>query len=162
MFKLIGLKWKQEFEQLKSLHDIEMKKAESQLRLLANEKAQEFQLMEAKLTQKHELALTEATQLMKLSYQQEMKQKDLDYQRQINELKAGHLVDQATFRQKLQDDNYERLKDAMGKLHEEGNVTTKFTHELALKMLDRVPVAKSEHKYLQGDVSVDLNPSANK
>lgn len=157
MFKLVGLKWKREFEQLKSLHDIEMQKKEAQLR---------FQ--ERELTQRHELALTEATTLLKLDYQQQIKQKELDfqkalqeksieYQKVINDLKANQLMEQANFKQKVQDENYERLKNAMTKLHEEGNVTTKFTHDLAIKMLDKVPVAKSEHKYLSGDVSVQLD-----
>lgn len=146
MFKLIGLKWKREFEQLKALHEIEMAKQNSALAILSTE-----------LTKKHELSLLEATSLLKLDYQQQIKQKELDYERKINELKASQLAKEIVFQQKIQDENYVRLKDAMTKLHEEGNVTTKFTQDLALKMLGQMPVAKSEHKYLSGDLSIDLS-----
>jgi hypothetical protein len=146
MFKLLGLKWKKEFESLKCLHDIEMAKKESALKIQAEE-----------LTKRHELALTEATTLLKLDYQQQIKQKEMDFQKTVNDLKASQLMEQANFKAKVQDENYERLKDAMTKLHEEGNVTTKFTQDLALKMFEKVPTAKSEHTYLSGDVAVQVD-----
>lgn len=164
----MGLKWKNEFEQLKALHDIELAKKNSELKILENELNQKLVLQEKGLTQgyalrekelasKHEVQLSEATSLLKLDLQQQIKQKELDYQRQSNELKTQAEIDKAKFQRELQDDNYNRLKDAMTKLHEEGNHTTEFTKELALTMLNKLPTAKTEHKYLSGDLSVAVD-----
>lgn len=154
MFKLLGLKLKRELEEQRSLYDIEIKKRDSAIKLLEDESKSRLSLREKELVSKHDIALNEATSYLKLDYQQQLKQKELDHKREMDDLRAKTALDQAKWRQELQDENYTRLKDAMTKLHEEGNITTKFTHDLALKMLDRVPVAKSEHKYITGDVSI--------
>lgn len=146
MFKLFNLKWKAEFEQLKLLHEIEIAKKDAALKL-----------REQELIQKHNLELTEAITLLKLDLQQQMKQKEIDYQKDLNDLKIKMETEKVEYQKRLQEDNYERLKNAMTKLHEEGNVTTKFTQDIAIKMLERVPPAKTEHKYLSGDLSVDMH-----
>lgn len=155
MFKLLRLKLKNELEQLKALHDIEIQKKNSQIQILENEMKKKLELREKELTQKNELALTEATTLLKLDYQQKLKQQEIDFQKQVNDLKVELEVSKAKFQKEIQDDNYTRLKDAMTKLHEEGNVTTKFTQDIALKMLDKMPASKTEHKHLTGEVTVN-------
>lgn len=36
------------------------------------------------------------------------------------------------------DENFSKLKDSLSKLHEEGNAQTKFTEQIALKMMDAI------------------------
>lgn len=38
------------------------------------------------------------------------------------------------------DENFTKLKDSLSKLHEEGNAQTKFTEQIALKMMDAIKV----------------------
>ena len=40
--------------------------------------------------------------------------------------------------QKGNENNFEKLKTALAKLHEEGNAQTKFTEQIALKMMDNM------------------------
>lgn len=96
------------------------------------------------MTQEHELKLKEAITLANLSSQQQAKQAELDFQRKLN---------QET--EKLNKNYYDKLTEAMTKLHEDGNITTKFTQELALKMMESIPSHKSETKVLTGKVEIE-------
>jgi predicted transport protein len=81
-----------------------------------------------KMTDEHEIKLKEAVSLANLESMQKIKQAQLDAERAFNE-KVGT----------LNSEHYDKLSAAMTKLHEEGNVTTKFTQELALKMFNQAP-----------------------
>ncbi len=99
---------------------------------------------EAKLSEQA-LKLKEAVTLAKLDSEQRIKQAQLDADRKMNAEVA-----------KLNSEHYEKLKESMTKLHEEGNANTKFTQDLALKMIGSMPSNKSETKVLTGTLDVGL------
>lgn len=59
-----------------------------------------------------------------------------NHRKEITALKEKHLEDKARFMEEGLTKNYDKLSNSLTKLHEEGNVQTKFVQELALKMSD--------------------------
>jgi hypothetical protein len=131
MFKLINLKWKKEFEELASLH-----------RIMLAEKDAEIKRLERDLLHKHELDLKKAITLQQLNSEQELKQQELNYQRKLDEIEKTKTEEVLKLKEALVKESYDKLSVAMAKLHEEGNLTTKFTQELALKMFEHAPETK--------------------
>lgn len=131
MFKLLKLKWQKELEELKSIHRIQLAEKDAALDRTKKD-----------LFQTHELDLKEAITLLKLESQQKTKQLELDFLRKIDELKAEQNKANTEFRDLLSKEYYDKLSAAMSKLHEEGNLTTKFTQDLALKMFEHAPETK--------------------
>lgn len=102
--------------------------------------------LRTQLIEEHELKLKEYTTLARLDYEQKTKQIELIAERKINAEVA-----------KINKDYYDKLTDSMKKLHEEGNVTTKFTQELALKMMSSLPANKTTTKVLTGRAEKDVD-----
>jgi hypothetical protein len=164
-FKTLRLRVKREIEELKALHRIElaekeaahkraMDEKEATLTRQLRDKERELQRLEGELRKDSEIKLREVTSLLKLESEQKMKQMELDHQRKVDSIKREASEELTREKQELLKTHYDKLTNAMTKLHEEGNVTTKFTHELALKMLDHAPAAKSETKVLTGSIDV--------
>ncbi len=133
MFKIWKLRLKNELEQLKSLHQIEL-----------NKKDADMELRRRTLEKDHELKLKETVSLLKLDSDQRVKQLEIDNLRKVNELTAKFESERTSFKEKFLNENYEKMTNAMTKLHEEGDKNSKFTQELALKMLDQMPEHKSK------------------
>lgn len=100
-----------------------------------------------KLTEDSEIKLKEVVTLTKLDSEQRIKQAELNADRKFNEKAEA-----------LNKDYYDKMTTAMSKLHEEGNVTTRFTQDLALKMMGNMPANKSETKVLTGTVDIHSDP----
>jgi hypothetical protein len=138
-FKTLRLSVKREIEQLKALHRIELQEANA---ALEREKL--------KLAQEHELKITETVTLLKLESQQKIAQQKLDYDRKLDAIKveSDSILMQA--KEQVIKEGYDKLSAAMSKLHEEGNVTTRFVQDLALSMTKN-PIT-SKVKVLTGTV----------
>lgn len=141
--KLFTSKLRMELAELKHKHGLELKEKTADFMLAKREWVLEKEQLLKTLKEEHRLKLTEMVTLTKLEGQQLSKRAELDAESKLNsEIK------------KLTTDHYESLKNAMTKLHEEGNVTTRFTQDLALKMLEGMPSNKSETKVLTGSIDV--------
>jgi len=90
-----------------------------------------------RMEKEHEIKLREVVSLTKLDSEQRIKKAELEYQTKFNEQCAA-----------LNKTHYDKLASAMSKLHEEGNNTTKFTQELALKMMEGMPTSKVQTKVI--------------
>jgi vacuolar-type H+-ATPase subunit E/Vma4 len=141
--KLFTSKLRMELAEIKHKHTLEIKELTAQIELEKRHWTEDRERLIKKLKDEHDLKLKEAVTMVKLDGQQQAKQAQLDADRKLN-LEV----------QKLTEQHYESLKAAMTKLHEEGNVTTKFTQELALKMMQGMPANKSETKVLTGSIDV--------
>lgn len=140
---LIGRKMRMHLEELKHKHGLEIDAANAKLELAKREWSSEKQLLENRLKQEHELKLKEAVTLTKLDSEQRIKQVQLDADRVL-----------VSKMKELNESHYKELSASMTKLHEEGNVTTKFTQDIALKMFENMPKNSSETKVLTGTIDV--------
>lgn len=131
MFKLFQLKWKKELEELKSIHRIEMAEKDAALERLKKEHQSEF-----------DIRINEATSLLKLQSEQKTKQLEIDYERKVTALRKEMSEDLLKVKEKVLQDGYEKLSVATQRLHEEGNITTKFVQDLAINMMNKAPSAK--------------------
>ncbi len=127
-----------EIEDLKACHRIEMKEKEAELERTKRD-----------LLQAHELKLREVTSLLKLESEQKTKQLALDYQKRELEIKENAAKQISDFRESELVKNYDKLSSSLSKLHEEGNTTTKFMQELALKTFESGPVTRKETKKIK-------------
>lgn len=143
MFKLLKLKVASELAEIKSQHKIEMNAAKAEIDALKLEQEKS-----------NELKIREVTSLLKIEHQQKLAQLQLDKDRSIETIRQNAAEEVLRQKEQLIADSAKRLNDAMTKLHEEGNVTTKFIQEMSLKMLDHVPSHKSEMKFI-GKVKAD-------
>lgn len=137
MFKLWHLKWKRELEEVRSLHDLAMKKKEAEL-----------EIQRKNLEAENERKVREVTSLLKLDSANKEAAMKHEYNKTILDLAKTYEEKLIHMKQQLLDENYEKLSNAMTKLHEEGNVTTKFTQDLALKMMEGMPKAKVETRVI--------------
>lgn len=131
MFKLLGLKWKKEFEELASLKRIELAEKDAELGRLKKE-----------LEHQHKLDLEEAIALHKLEFQQKTKQMELDFNRNLQDQQLRKEQEILHHKERLNKEFYENLTQAMSKLHQEGNLTTQFVQDLAFKMFEKSPETK--------------------
>ncbi len=134
-FKVLRLQVKKEIEELKSLHRIELAEKESQLTIKLKEQ-------EAS----NELKVKEVISLLKLEADQRMKQAEMKHQEQVEQIRRQAANELLSAKEEVLRQGYEKLSTAMGKLHEEGNLTTKFTQQLALSMMKSNPGTKSQVK----------------
>lgn len=141
--KLFGHQLRLELEEIKHKHALEIKEMKADISREKKQWDEDRQRMVDKQNQEHEIKLKEVLTLTKLDSEQRIKKAELDFESKYNkkceELNATH---------------YDKLAAAMSKLHEEGNVTTKFTQDLALKMMESMPKHKTENttKVLTGKV----------
>ncbi len=148
MFKIFVYKLKKELEEVKSLHRIEMQ-----------EKNAAFELLKKQSTQEIEMKTREVTALLKLQSEQKIAQIELDskkasaeialtYEKKANDLEKKSNDKLLALQSKLMQDFQDKFTSAISKLHEEGNVTTKFVQDLALNMLGKNPATKTEVKMI--------------
>lgn len=133
-----------QLEEIKHKHNLEIQEMKA---AVAREKKlweEDKNRLIHKLTEESDLKLKEVTILAKLDYEQRLKQVEINAERKTNERIAD-----------LNKQHYDKLSDSMTKLHEEGNRTTKFTEELALRMMGSMPANKSEMKVLTGKIEID-------
>lgn len=148
MLKLLRLKLKSELEELKSIHRIEMAEAEAKI-----------EATRTKLEKESEIKLFELASNLRLKHDQAVAKIQLEKDREIDKIRNAAASDLLDAKEKLLADSTARIKDAMTKLHEEGNVTTKFVQDIALKMFEHAPASKSEMKFI-GKVKADADTAS--
>jgi CRISPR/Cas system-associated endoribonuclease Cas2 len=74
---------------------------------------------------------------------------------EVNALKSMHAKELERVKNSAQEEqvravekNYEKLRDSLAKLHEEGNANTKYLEQMTLKMLGNMKL-NSQHKQLE-------------
>lgn len=152
----------------KALAEIEVSKIKSEHQLAMNHLNAEFKQEKKnwdedksrlvdQLQKEHDLKLKEILTLTKLDSEQKIKQMQLDSVRSVDDLRNKNIQEMANLKESLLTDHYNKLSEAMGKLHQEGNHQTKFTQEIALKMLEGMPHSKTETKVLTGSLDVNMD-----
>jgi hypothetical protein len=137
MFKLFANKLRKELEEIRSLHRIQIKEKEAEIDLLKRNAQQEI-----------EMKTREVISLLKLEADQKNAQLQIDSEKKINEIRHKASEDLLVLKEKVLMDFQEKFTAATAKLHEEGNVTTKFVQDLALNMMGKQPTAKFEAKMI--------------
>jgi hypothetical protein len=155
MYSLIKLRAKREIMEIQSIHKIAMAELEAKLNRANADKVSSLAIQEKELKKSHELQIKEVVTLLKLESEQKIKQIELDHARMANALRAEKDNDVNKIKEELLKDQYDKLSAAMTKLHEEGNVTTRFTQDLAMKMLASAPHQKHTTKVLTGKIKDD-------
>lgn len=141
--RLFTRKLRMELEEVKHKHNLELREMQAQMEIEKRHWQEDRSRELAQLKKEHELKITEATTLLRLESQQKTKQAELDYQSKLNDAVK-----------RLNDANYDAMTRAMTKLHEEGDKNTRFTQDLALKMIGSMPANKSETKVLTGSIEL--------
>lgn len=137
MFKLFRLKLEKELAESKMIHEIAIKKKDAELILL-----------EQKLRAEHELALKEAVTLLKLDSEQKISQIKLDYSKKTYASDRAKEQEFLKLKEDLLKENHDKFNQTISKIHEDGNVTTRFVQELAYKMMEKAPATKIETKLI--------------
>lgn len=106
---------------------------------------------EERLQKQHEITLQEAVTLAKLESQQKVKQAELDRDRQVTELRTQHAEELAKVRAEQAESHYNKLTAAFQEIQLNGDKTSKFVQDLALKMLDTMP------RGTRTDVGINVN-----
>lgn len=106
---------------------------------------------EETLKRQHEITLQEAVTLAKLDSQQKVKQAELDRDRQTTELRTVHAEEISKLRSESAENHYNKLTEAFQEIQLNGDKTSKFVQELALKMVDGFP------KGTRTDIGVNVN-----
>lgn len=112
--------------------------------------------LESQLKKDHELKMKEVVTLTKLDSEQRVKQIELDSQRKIDELRNKNIQELAEAKVRLTEEHYEKLNQALVKLHSEGDKNTKFTQELALKMFESAPKHTVRTEQLTGSIDATI------
>jgi len=152
--KLSFMEKEASFERSKANWEEDKKKAQSGL-------VQKEADIKAQLESAYKIKEQEAFSLVKLDSEQRIKQAELNSDRKIQELSAKHNEETVNLKlvhtkelsdteRKLSEEYYDKLKEALAKLHTEGNLTTDFLREMTFKLLDRAPALQaSEIKFHQ-------------
>ncbi len=143
--RLFSSKFRMYLRELKHSHNLEIEGVAANFNREKSHWEEDKQRALNRIVEDHDIKLKEAITLTQLSGQQQAKQAELNFERKLNEATA-----------RLNKEYYDNLTEAMSKLHEEGNLTTKFTQELALKMMGSMPSNKSETRVLTGRVDVGV------
>lgn len=96
---------------------------------------------ETRLKSEYDLKLQEAVTLAKLDAEQRVRQVELDKSRATSELESKYAKEKSELEQKLSQDYYSKLTAAMADFNANGNVTTKFMQEIAMKVFEKAPFA---------------------
>lgn len=132
-------KQKLAFDEKKAVFDREKAVWETEKKELVDRSARERKEFEEKLKKEHELKVTEAVTLAKLDSQQQVKQAELDRDRVITELRTQQAEALAKVKADTAEEYYKRMTTAFTEIQLNGDKSTKFVQELALKMFDSVP-----------------------
>lgn len=112
---------------------------ETEKKELTDRAARDKAEFEDKLKRESELKLTEAVTLAKLDSQQQVKQAELDRDRVLTELRTQQAEALAKVKADTAEEYYKRMTTAFTEIQLNGDKSTKFVQELALKMFDSVP-----------------------
>lgn len=140
--KFFTHKLRMELAELKHKHQLEINEIRANLATEERHWQEDRRRLTAQLKEEHEIKLKEIISLTKLDSDQRIKKAELDAEAKLNSTIA-----------ELNKVHYEKLQQSMTKLHEEGNVTTRYIQELSLKMFESAPKHKTETKVLTGTVS---------
>lgn len=99
---------------------------------------------EARLKADSEMKLTEAVTLAKLDSQQQVKQAELDRDRKISELRTEHAEALAKVKADTAEEYYKKMSAAFSEIQIHGDKASKFQQELALKMIEAMPRARTD------------------
>lgn len=134
---LFGSSLRKELEEIRHGHRLQMQELNAKTELEKKAWEQEKSFLEKNLKQNHELKTREAVTLVKLDSEERIKQAELSFEAKHNQKVM-----------ELEKDFNDRLKNALTKLHEEGNVTTNFVKDLALNMFSHVPETRTQTKIM--------------
>lgn len=148
MFKLLKLKWQKELEEMSQLHRLQMKEKEADLVRVTKDKEQSIALLEKKLTTESDMKLRESIALLEMNAEQKEQTMTAKHKEELESVKREAKNEFIKLKDNLLSENFEKMSQAMTKLHEEGNVTTRFTQDLALKMMEGMPKAKLETRVI--------------
>ena len=91
-----------------------------------------------------EIEHKETVTLLKLESQQKIKQAELDKDRAVNDLKTKHAEELAKVKSDTAEEYYSSMTEAFQDLQMNGDKNSKFVQELALKVFDKLPTARTE------------------
>lgn len=132
-----------ELAEIKHKHKLEIDEAKADFVRAQTQWKEDKDRLIKQLKEDSEIKLKEVVTLTRLDSEQRIKQSQLDADRKVN-----------AKMEELNKAYYDKLSDSMSRLHEEGNVTTRFVQELSLKMLGSLPTNKTETKVLTGSIDV--------
>lgn len=127
------------FDEKKAVFDREKAVWETEKREITGRNERERKEFEERLTKEHELKLTEAVTLAKLDSQQKVKQAELDRDRQLSELRTSQAEALSKVKSDTAEEYYKKMTSAFTEMQLNGDKSTKFVQELALKMFDHKP-----------------------
>jgi Skp family chaperone for outer membrane proteins len=137
IFDQVKHKLRMELEELKHKSRLEIAEIRTEVDREKKQWAKDKNLELERMEKEHEIKLREVVSLTKLDSEQRIKKAELEFQEKFNQ-KC----------EELNKTHYDKLSQAMTKLHEEGNNTTKFTQDLALKMMEGMPTHKLQTKVI--------------
>jgi len=147
MFKtLFTAKLRTELAEIKHQHQLEIQEMKAEIAREKKHWEEDKKRTEKQLKDEHEIKLKEVLTLTKLDSEQRIKKAELDAESKHNQRV-----------EKLNKEYYDKLSESMTKLHEQGNVSTQFTRDLALKMIEGMPRnnAETKVKVLTGTTTED-------
>lgn len=156
MFNPFTSKLRIELNEIKHKHTLELQELRAAFVREQKNWVEDKARLESQMKKDHELKLNEAIVLTRLSSEQKIKQIEIDNLRSIEELKSSTSRDVFETKKLLSEEYYQKLSEALNKLHTEGNLTTKFTQELALKMLEKAPPQTNRIELLEGKVETRI------
>lgn len=142
--KFFSRRLRMELEELKHSHHLVLEKMGATMSLQKRQWEEERIFIEKNIRAEHDIKLKEAVTMTRLDAEQRIKKAELNAEGKLNDRTAA-----------LNKEYYDKLSEAMSKLHQEGNVTTKFTQDLALKMFENSPVNRTTTKVLTGKTEKD-------
>lgn len=135
--RLFGRRYRMYLNELTHSHNLALEEINARLVREKGNWEEDRERLKKQLTEDSDLKLKEAVVAARLEADQRIASIKLEGDRRVvSEI------------EKLNKDHYSKLSEAMTKLHEEGNVTTKFTQDLALKMMEGMPKARLETKVI--------------
>ncbi len=111
-----------EIQRLKSIVHIERMKLQA-----------EFDILSTKKT----LELTESIKMSKIEMEDKLNKQATLYNESLQKLGLVHAKELANIQSNLAKEYYDKMRDTLETLNLEGNVQTKFMHELSMKMFDK-------------------------
>lgn len=127
------------FDEKKAVFEREKAVWETEKHEILDRSTRERAEFEERLKKDHELKLTEAVTLARLDSQQKVKQAELDAARQVSELRTQQAEALAKVKADTAEEYYKKMTGAFTEIQLNGDKSTKFVQELALKMFDSVP-----------------------
>lgn len=140
---------KAELPKLKRLNEREARLDALAKQLKHDEKQmqEEFELKEKKVIAALEDKMAKKVNEMTANHQQEVNNLKANHQRELADVEKKANERSNKKLEKMMEENYNKLKDSMAKLHEEGNAQTKFVQDLAKDMVKSVGASLPLNKH---------------